>query len=57
MLTELVLDTGETLTAEVEANLQIPSAPPNLQCSHPRHMTRTEDATEKQRHKIFSALL
>lgn len=55
----LPLDTGEMLTAKVQANLQIPS-PPNQQSSHPRHVTWTrlhEAATEKQRHKILSALL
>lgn len=60
MLIQLLLDTEEMLTAKVQANLQIPSLPPDQQSSHPRYMRRTrlhEVATEKQRHKILCALL
>jgi len=55
----LLLDTGEMLAAKVQANLQIPSPPPNLQISHPRHMTRPrphEAATEKRSCEILFVL-
>lgn len=37
----ILLDTGEMLTAKVQANLHPPSPTPNLQSSHPGYMTRT----------------
>lgn len=56
----ILLDTGEMLTAKMQANLQPPSPAPDLQSSHPRCMTETrlyEAAAGKCRHKIFSAPL
>lgn len=60
MLIQSLLDRGEMLSVKGQANLQIPSPPPNQQSSHPKCMTRTrlhKAATEKQRHKILPALL
>lgn len=58
MLIQSLLDRGEMLSVKGQANLQIPSPPPNQQSSHPKCMTRLHKAaTEKQRLKILCALL
>lgn len=47
------------LAARVQAILQIPSPPPNLQSLHPRHMTRIglhKAAEEKQRQNYLCFL-
>lgn len=60
MLIQSLLNRGEMLSVNGQANLQIPSPPPNQQSSHPKRMAGTrlhKAATEKQRQKILPALL